>query len=206
MAQSKSDKETRSDPIKEAMKTFEYGIEVLKINCPYSQLYSDTFNPEEYGNRVRAGREERKLTQSECGRIIGISGEVLSKIERGDIKKLNPDYLYLLCCLFGVTPDYLLGLAEKQNGVIRYRPDGSQYEKAIVIDLDGHVVKDIYNLLLLDRVSAREKYARYPELYTKLSDILRSDNSDATELLLDVVKIIHKHYKIEPCVGEEWGW
>lgn len=206
MAQFKSDKEMHSDPIKEATKTFEYGIEVLKINCPYSQLYSDTFNPEEYGKRVRISREKLDLTQSDCGEIIGISGEVLSKIERGDIKKLNMDYLYLLCCVFNVTADYLLGLAQERNGVIRYKPDGSQYEEAIVFDLDGHVVKDIYNLLLLDRVAAREKYARYPELYTKLSDILRSDNSDATELLLDIVRLIHKHYKIEPCAREEWGW
>lgn len=206
MAQSKSDKEMRSDSIKKAMKTFEYGMECLKIKCPYSQFYSDTFNPEEYGKRVRISREKLNLTQSECSEIIGISGEVLSKIERGDIKKLNMDYLYLLCCVFAVTPDYLLGLAQERNGVIRCTPDGSQYEEPVLIDFDGHVVKDMSWLMSINRLISRKKYAKCPELYTKLSDILRSDNQQATELLLDVVRIIHKHYNIEPCLGEEWGW
>lgn len=206
MTQSKSDKKKRLDPIKAAKKKFEYGIECLKINCRNSQLYLDKFDPEKYGKRVRISREKLNLTQSDCGRMIGLSGEVLSKIERGDIKKLNEDYLYLLCCLFGVTIDYLLGLAQNPDGVIAVTPDGEQYEKAVLIEFDGHVVKDTMWLMSLNRMIAREKYAKYPELYTKLSDILRSDDPKATELLLDVVKIIHKHYNIEPCRGVEWDW
>lgn len=205
MSNHKSDKRKSSERIEKAKKHYSYQIETLEIMCPFSRYNIDGFNPTEYGKRVRICRERLGLTQAECGKSAGMSGAELSKIELGKVKKLNRDHLYLLCSVMNVTPDYLLDLVDSPSEIIISDPKGSGKETKTMIDLDNHVIKDIGYVYLFSSMVPRKNYAKYPEVYTKLSDILRSsDKPEAMEELLMAVKSIYERYKIEPYMGDDW--
>lgn len=205
MSNHKSDKRKSSERIEKAKKLYNYQIKMLEVMCPFSKYNIDGFNPTEYGNRVRICREKLRLTQAECGESAGMSGAELSKIELGKVKKLNRDHLYLLCSVMNVTPDYLLGLVEDSREIIISSPKGSDKKMITMIDLDNHVIKDIGYLISFGYMLSRKNYAKYPEVYTKLSDILRSsDKPGAMEELLAAVNSIYERYKIEPYVGDDW--
>lgn len=64
-----------------------------------------------YSDIIKMLRKERKLSQSELGEHIGVSGPAVSKWE---IMKAEPDInaILKLCDLFDVSADYLLGRTE----------------------------------------------------------------------------------------------
>lgn len=203
MARYKTDKQKSFEHIEQAKKNYENILIVLEALCPFSKHYTDTFDPIKYGERVCARREKLGLNQNECGNSAGMSEAALSKIEQGNVKKLNRDHMYLLCAVLTVTPDYLLGLTEVQNEASQYGPYASdKMGRKILIDFYEPAIDLLEHLLSLNHMIAREKYSKYPELYTKLSDIVNcNDKPEATEALLLAVKHIHEEYKIEPYLG-----
>lgn len=58
--------------------------------------------------RLRELREDRDLTQTEVGKIIGVSQRTYSYYENGE-RMLPPEVLIALANLYSVTVDYLLG-------------------------------------------------------------------------------------------------
>ena len=67
-------------------------------------------NYRDFGGNLRQLRRERNLTQQELGAKVGLSKAVVSKYENG-IGYPTFDVLIQLARYFGVTTDYLLGVA-----------------------------------------------------------------------------------------------
>ncbi|MCQ2470809.1 MAG: helix-turn-helix domain-containing protein [Clostridia bacterium] len=65
----------------------------------------------EFGENLKALRKQRNLTQTELGSHIGLSKAVVSKYENG-LGYPTYDILIRFAKFFGVTTDYLLGVAQ----------------------------------------------------------------------------------------------
>ena len=65
------------------------------------------------GKRLKRLRNEKKLTQSELGKIINVSKVSISGYESGD-RTPDTDNLRRLADYFEVTSDYLLGREDKR--------------------------------------------------------------------------------------------
>ena len=71
------------------------------------------------------------MSLAACAREVGMSTAMLGKLENGQGKRLNFDYLYLLCCVFDTTPDYLFG---RVNGINEsLEPSDDDSEKPVVL-------------------------------------------------------------------------
>lgn len=62
---------------------------------------------ENLGTRVRKKRKELDLTQEALGRLVGISGQAVSQIERGDTSQAKGDTLLGLARALRTTPEEL---------------------------------------------------------------------------------------------------
>ena len=60
------------------------------------------------GNNIRAVRKEKKLSQVELGKAVGVSRSTIANWEKG---KTSPatTYILKLANFFNITTDYLLG-------------------------------------------------------------------------------------------------
>lgn len=67
------------------------------------------------GEKIRALRERKKLTQDEVGKYIGTSKQTLYKYEMGIITNIPSDKIELLAKLFDVSPAYLMGWEVESN-------------------------------------------------------------------------------------------
>lgn len=61
-----------------------------------------------FGERLRALRERRELTQSELGKVLRVSKQTISNYENG-VSAPDQETLGRLADYFGVSTDYLLG-------------------------------------------------------------------------------------------------
>lgn len=60
------------------------------------------------GQRIRATREKKGISQVALARAVGIKPPSLSEIERGETKRPSGEVLVKIAHSLGVTPDYLL--------------------------------------------------------------------------------------------------
>lgn len=65
----------------------------------------------EFGENLKVLRKQRNLTQADLGLHIGLSKAVISKYENG-LGYPTFDILVRFADFFGVTTDYLLGVAQ----------------------------------------------------------------------------------------------
>ena len=102
--------------------------------------------------RLRALREENKMSQQDVADFLGITRTAYNKYERGvvePVRKLNE-----LAALFGVTADYLLGRNEKLDAEDITDPrDHRQIKKYLSLSSGGKEIVDI----MLDAVYERER-------------------------------------------------
>ena len=68
----------------------------------------------EFGENLKALRKQRNLTQADLGIHIGLSKAVISKYENG-LGYPTFDILIRFSKFFGVTTDYLLGVAQSKT-------------------------------------------------------------------------------------------
>lgn len=68
----------------------------------------------EFGENLKLLRKQRNLTQSELGSYMGLSKAVISKYENG-LGCPPFDVLIKFADFFGVTTDYLLGVAKDKT-------------------------------------------------------------------------------------------
>ena len=61
----------------------------------------------EVGERIGTLRRERKLTMAQLGKMIGVSGQYVGKIERG-AHRLRVDLIANICKSTGVSADYII--------------------------------------------------------------------------------------------------
>ena len=72
---------------------------------------------EEVGRRIENLRHDRKLTQAQLGRIVGVSGQYVGKIEKG-LNKPSVELIDAICRATGVSIDYILfGVSNPYNNV-----------------------------------------------------------------------------------------
>lgn len=72
------------------------------------------------GNIIKELRKEAGMTQEELGEKLGVIKQTVSSWEKG-ISEVSNDTLITLSRLFGVTTDYLLGLAKGGNTMLGKR-------------------------------------------------------------------------------------
>ena len=69
------------------------------------------------GKRVKKLRNERNLSQTKFGKMIGISGQYLGMIEKG-ANNLSVDLIVKICDVTGVSSDYILfGIIGSEQGI-----------------------------------------------------------------------------------------
>lgn len=61
------------------------------------------------GERIRAAREEKKMTQEELGTICGTTKQSIFKYETGVITNIPRDKMEKIASALEVTPTYLMG-------------------------------------------------------------------------------------------------
>ena len=69
---------------------------------------------EYFGDKLRALRMEKKLTQNDLAARLGIVGAAVSSYEKSK-QYPSVEVLIQLCQIFDVSADYLLGLSDDKN-------------------------------------------------------------------------------------------
>ena len=82
-----------------------------------------------FGLRLRALRNEKKLTQDELGKLLNVSGKTIGTWER-DSRQPNIEAINKLASIFDVTTDYLLGNSNEKQPQKYY--DLSDKEKKVL--------------------------------------------------------------------------
>lgn len=79
-------------------------------------------------NRVKELREALHLSQETLGNSVGISQQVISKIERDD-RRLTKDNMLVLADFFHVSTDYLIGRSDARRNVEQENEQSARYER-----------------------------------------------------------------------------
>ena len=66
-----------------------------------------------FGSRIATIRKEKKISQNELGKIAGISGDIVGKYERDEMKP-SIETATKLAAALNVSLDYLVGIADMQ--------------------------------------------------------------------------------------------
>ncbi|WP_343208906.1 helix-turn-helix transcriptional regulator [Anaerolentibacter hominis] len=66
----------------------------------------------ELGNKLKRLRLEKKLTQSQVAKLLGVTGSIISAYENS-LRQPSYENLIKLAALYGVSTDYLLGVTRK---------------------------------------------------------------------------------------------
>lgn len=64
------------------------------------------------GQRILLRRRDKRLTQAELGKHVGISGNTIARIERGRIQDLGGSTIAKVAAALDTSTDYLLGLTD----------------------------------------------------------------------------------------------
>ncbi len=96
-----------------------------------------------FGSRVAAIRKEKQLSQSELGKRAGISGDIVGKYERDEMKP-SIETATKLAAALDVSLDYLVGIGQMQvfdKGLLRRVEEltslPEQDRQGILFALDG---------------------------------------------------------------------
>lgn len=108
-----------------------------------------------FGGRIATIRKEKKISQNELGKIAGISGDIVGKYERDEMKP-SIETATKLAAALNVSLDYLVGIADMQvfdKGLLNRIEDlatlPDKDRQGILFALDG----------LLRDAKARKAYA-----------------------------------------------
>lgn len=131
------------------------------------------------GERIKSLREERKITQQELARYLGVSQKTISNYENGE-RSPDPDTLRKIADYFDVTVDYLLG---RSNHRQLTRRDERDIEKIIEetrqrientegLMLDGEILsqEDVDAIINAMRVGLEMAKLRNKEKYGRKKD------------------------------------
>lgn len=84
------------------------------------------------GQRIRQKRIEMGLTQEELGQKLGIKKSAISKIENGEVKAIDRDYIAKMVQLFHCDANWLMDLDDSKKVELVYSADGKEPITAIV--------------------------------------------------------------------------
>ncbi|MDN5276299.1 MAG: hypothetical protein PWR01_264 [Clostridiales bacterium] len=88
-----------------------------------------------FAERLRKLRKERKMTQTDLGKILGLSTSAIGMYEQG---RRDPDSntLQKIADIFNVTVDYLLGRSDIRNPYIFDEKKSTENNKKCCIIVD----------------------------------------------------------------------
>ena len=81
-----------------------------------------------FGQRLRAERKSRKLSQEELAKVLDTTKQAIYKYETGVVQNIPFDKLAKLADYFGVTSAYLMGWTDERDGVVAAMPSESEPE------------------------------------------------------------------------------
>lgn len=67
------------------------------------------------GKRLHQVRRDRKCTQEQLARAIGVSSNTIARVERGALQYLNGGTVAEAARFLEVSTDFLLGLSEEEK-------------------------------------------------------------------------------------------
>ena len=67
------------------------------------------------GTRIHKLRQQRKMSQQELARLVGVNQSFISKMESGEQTNPNAETLKHLARALGCTTDYLVGMYEDED-------------------------------------------------------------------------------------------
>lgn len=127
----RSDKDKSLARISVAQEKYANELRQKEKMYPRKSIKADQVDFQQYGSRIHELRQRKQMSLAVCAREVGMSTAMLGKLENGQGKRLNFDYLYLLCCVFDTTPDYLFG---RVNGINEsLEPSDGDSEKPVVL-------------------------------------------------------------------------
>ncbi len=138
------------------------------------------YSTEKIGNMIKSCREERKMTQEELGRKVGVTGKQISNYEKG---KLTPptDVLFSLCDVFDCELGYLLGEDSYSEGTQFFTI------ASMKMGLSTTAIKSIIGIVEKEKSRLNFENYKYGEILDKF---LRS------ERLYDLIEAISKLEKL----------
>lgn len=81
------------------------------------------------GERIKELRTEKKLSQEELGKILGIGKAAIWKYENECVHNIKRESIKTLSSYFGVSPNYLLGYSDERNEQLLKLSDLDEAEK-----------------------------------------------------------------------------
>ena len=107
------------------------------------------------GDRIRALREARGMTQDELGEKLGVQKSAIRKYEKGSVENIKRSSIKIMADLFQVSPLYLMGLDESANApeLPPPRPAFNARERTIIKKyraLDKHGQRAVDTILDLE--------------------------------------------------------
>lgn len=72
------------------------------------------------GEKIRAAREAKGITQEELGRICGVSKQTIYKYEQGLITNIPSDKIEIISAALGMEPAYFMGWDDTPENAIPY--------------------------------------------------------------------------------------
>lgn len=204
MARHESDKSRSKIRISAAIEKHRHEYEEKKKQCPFDAVRKASFDPEKYGERVKERRNLMNKTQWDIAKEAGMTAAMLSKIEAGNEKEINQNYLYLLSVVLDCTPDYLLGRTDVPEEFIVVIPKGKENKinapKAFSpIKFDEKPVCEL-SLSIMQGVTlaaARKAYNEIPETVFQLIAILRSENPKLISDFRNTVDLFCSLHEVE---------
>lgn len=107
------------------------------------------------GQKIRDLRKQKRLSQTELGKYIGVSQTTVTAWENGRAEP-SSGYLSKLADYFNVTTDYLLGRSEK------HKEDNSglsENQKLVAYSIDPDI-SDEERKAIIEMVEAAKKFRR----------------------------------------------
>ena len=128
-----------------------------------------------FGDRLKEARIDKHLRQSDLGKIVGVSGQVISNLERSYTTGFSPEMLKKLANALDVSAEYLTG----NNG----------YERPDPYELNG---RDKYDISKdLDKMRLKIKNHENSQLNYDGIEVTEDD----AELLMDAIELALKRIK-----------
>lgn len=162
----------------------------------------DIINIRDIGGRIRALREEKKLTQLELSKELKVKRQTIAQWENGE-RDLKTGYIIALANYFNVSTDYILGLSEYKTtisnniGIVTGLSEKSIEQLIYIkntlpkgIDFINRIIQN--NLLLMHWIELSNYFnpfetdlRRFLTIYMNETDILNFSKEDLTQELLE---------------------
>lgn len=137
------------------------GLNVLETNVPEKQL-------EVFRERLNTLRIKKRLSRKELAEFVGVTEEKIKEWEFNCTELPKATELFYLAAPLDVTPDYLAGFVDDEQGISDELPKPKDIEKMIDDNLlmfsdvpitarDIEKIKQVLYLVLLDSIKQKKK-------------------------------------------------